>query len=121
MLAKDSTLRIISRTSAMQYKGAHRPLREIAQALGVDGIVEGSVARAEGNVHMTLQLIQSPSDTHIWTGSYDRTANDESTLPNEAARSIAEYLHRATPSPGPQKYVNPAAHDAYLRGRYYWV
>jgi DNA-binding winged helix-turn-helix (wHTH) protein len=47
MLAKDSTLRIVSRTSAMQYKGAHRPLREIAQALGVDGIIEGSVARAE--------------------------------------------------------------------------
>jgi TolB-like protein/DNA-binding winged helix-turn-helix (wHTH) protein len=120
MLAKDSTLRIISRTSAMQYKGAHRPLREIAQALGVDGVVEGSVARADGKVHMTLQLIQSPSDTHLWAESYDRAANDGFTLPTEAAQSIARYLHRATPAPSPQKYVNPAAHDAYLRGRYYW-
>jgi TolB-like protein/DNA-binding winged helix-turn-helix (wHTH) protein len=120
MLAKDSTLRIISRTSAMQYKSAHRPLREIAQALGVDGVVEGSVARAEGKVHMTLQLIQSPSDTHLWAESYDRAANDQFTLPAEAAQSIARYLHRATPAPSPQKYANPAAHDAYLRGRYYW-
>ncbi len=69
---------------------------------------------------MTLQLIQSPSDTHLWAESYDRAANDEFTLPTEAAQSIARYLHRATPAPSPQKYVNPAAHDAYLRGRYYW-
>jgi TolB-like protein len=120
MLAKNSTLRIISRTSAMQYKGAHRPLPAIAQALGVDGILEGSVARADGKVHMTLQLIQSPSDTHLWAESYDRATNDEFTLSTEAAQSIARYLHRATPAPSPQKYVNPAAHDAYLRGRYYW-
>jgi TolB-like protein/DNA-binding winged helix-turn-helix (wHTH) protein len=120
MLAKNSTLRIVSRTSAMQYKGAHRPLREIAQALGVDGILEGSVARTHGNVHMTIQLIQSPNDTHLWAESYDRAADDEFTLPTEAAQSIARYLHRATPAPSPQKSVNPAAHDAYLRGRYYW-
>jgi TolB-like protein/DNA-binding winged helix-turn-helix (wHTH) protein len=120
MLAKDSTLRIVSRTSTMQYKGAHRPLPEIAQALRVDGVLEGSVARTDGKVHMTIQLIQSPSDTHLWAESYDRAADDVFTLPMEAAHSIAEYLHRATPSPSPQKYVNPAAHDAYLRGRYYW-
>ena len=58
MLAKNSTLHVISRTSVMQYKGAHRPLREIAQALGVDGILEGSVERADGKVPMTVQLIQ---------------------------------------------------------------
>lgn len=62
MLAKDSTLRIVSRTSAMQYKGVHRPLREIAAALGVDGILEGSVERSGDKVHVTLQLIQGPSD-----------------------------------------------------------
>ena len=120
MLAKNSTLRIVSRTSAMQYKGVHRPLPKIAQALGVDGILEGSVARIDGNVHMTIQLIQSPSDTHLWAESYDRAANDASRLPTEAARSIAEYLHRATLTPSPHKYVNSEAHDAYLRGRYYW-
>jgi TolB-like protein/DNA-binding winged helix-turn-helix (wHTH) protein len=120
MLAKNSTLRIVSRTSAMQYKGVHSPLPKIAQALGVDGILEGSVARIDGNVHMTIQLIQSPSDTHLWAESYDRAANDASRLPTEAARSIAEYLHRATLIPSPHKYVNSEAHDAYLRGRYYW-
>ena len=120
MLAKDSTLRIVSRTSAMQYKGAHRPLPEIAQALRVDGVLEGSVARADGKVHMTIQLIHSPSDTHVWAESYDRPADDVSTLPTEAAHSIAEYLHRATLVPSPHQYVNPEAHDAYLRGRYYW-
>jgi TolB-like protein/DNA-binding winged helix-turn-helix (wHTH) protein len=74
MLAKNSTLHVISRTSAMQYKGAHRPLREIAQALGVDGILEGSVERSGDKVHMTIQLIQAPIDTHLWAESYDRNA-----------------------------------------------
>jgi TolB-like protein/DNA-binding winged helix-turn-helix (wHTH) protein len=120
MLAKNSTLRIVSRTSAMQYKGAHRPLREIAQALGVDGILEGSVARADGNVHMTIQLIQSPSDTHLWAESYDRDANDVVTLPDEAAQAIAKRLNSTAPVLKPARYVNPEAHDAYLRGRYYW-
>ena len=62
MLAKNSALRVISRTSAMQYKGARRPVREIAKELGVDGIVEGSVARSANLVHMTVQLIYAPND-----------------------------------------------------------
>jgi TolB-like protein/DNA-binding winged helix-turn-helix (wHTH) protein len=57
MLAKDSSLRIVSRTSVMQYRGAHRPLPEIARALHADAIVEGSVSRSANQVHMTLQLI----------------------------------------------------------------
>ncbi len=72
MLAKDSTLRVVSRTSAMQFKDPHQPVREVARTLGVDGIVEGSIARADGKVHMTLQLIHAPSDTHLWAESYDR-------------------------------------------------
>ena len=76
MLAKNSTLRIVSRTSVMQYKGAHRPLPEIARELGVDGILEGSIARSGDKVHMTIQLIQAPSDTHVWAESYDRNASD---------------------------------------------
>jgi TolB-like protein/DNA-binding winged helix-turn-helix (wHTH) protein len=120
MLAKNSTLRIVSRTSAMQYKGAHRPLREIAQALGVDGILEGSVERADGKVHMTVQLIDGPSDTHLWADSYDRDANDVVTLPTEAAEAIAKRLHSTAPVLKPARYVNPEAHDAYLHGRYLW-
>jgi TolB-like protein/DNA-binding winged helix-turn-helix (wHTH) protein len=120
MLAKNSTLRITSRTSAMQYKGAHRPLREIAQALGVDGILEGSVERTDGKVHMTIQLIQADTDTHLWAESYDRNSNDVVTLPEEAAQAIAQKLNSAVPAAAPARYVNPEAHDAYLHGRYLW-
>lgn len=120
MLAKESTLRIVSRTSAMQYKGAHRPLREIAQALGVDGIVEGSVERSGDKVHMTLQLIQGPSDTHVWAESYDRAANDLVSLPDDAAREIAKRTKSAVASHAQVRYVSPEAHDAYLHGRYVW-
>ena len=118
MLAKNSTLHVVSRTSAMQYKGAHRPLREIAQALGVDGILEGSVERADGKVHMTIQLIQADTDTHLWAESYDRNASDVVTLPEEAAQAIATRLHSTAATLKPARYVSPEAHDAYLRGMY---
>jgi len=120
MLAKDSTLRVISRTSVMQYKGARRPLPQIARELGVDGILEGSIARSGDKVHMTIQLIQASSDTHIWAESYDRAANDVVSLPGEAAQTIAKRLGSAALQPTPARYVNPEAHDAYLRGRYIW-
>ena len=120
MLAKNSTLRVISRTSAMQYKGVHRPLKEIARELGVDGVLEGSVERTGDKVHMTIQLIQAPSDTHVWAESYDRDANDVVSLPREAAQAIAKRLNSAVPHPTPVRYVSPEAHDAYLRGRYLW-
>jgi TolB-like protein/DNA-binding winged helix-turn-helix (wHTH) protein len=120
MLAKNSTLRIISRTSVMQYKGAHRPLRDIARELGVDGILEGSVERTGDKVHMTIQLIQAHSDTHVWAESYDRDAKDVVTLPKEAAQTIAKQLGSAALQLTPARYVSPEAHDAYLRGRYLW-
>jgi TolB-like protein/DNA-binding winged helix-turn-helix (wHTH) protein/Flp pilus assembly protein TadD len=120
MLAKNSTLRVVSRTSVMQYKGARRPLPEIARELGVDGILEGSVERTGDKVHMTIQLIQGPSDTHIWAESYDRDANDVVSLPREAAQTIAKKLNSVVVEQAPQRYVSPEAHDAYLRGRYLW-
>jgi TolB-like protein/DNA-binding winged helix-turn-helix (wHTH) protein len=107
MLAKNSTLRIISRTSAMQYKGVHRPLPEIARELGVDGILEGSIARAGDKVHMTIQLIHAPSDTHVWAESYDRDTNEVVSLPREAAQTIAKQLHSSAPQPPPARYVDP--------------
>ena len=121
MLARNSTLRIVSRTSVMQYKGAHRPLREIAGALGVDGILEGSVERSSEKVHMTIQLIQAKTDTHLWAESYDRSPGDVSTLPAEAAREIAKQLHSSVQTPTVARFVSAEAHDAYLRGQYYWV
>jgi TolB-like protein/DNA-binding winged helix-turn-helix (wHTH) protein len=119
MLAKDSTLRITSRTSVMQYKGAHRPLQEIAHALNVDGILEGSIARTNGNVHLNLQLIRADTDAHLWAESYDRNVSDTA-LPNEAALAIAKRLGSVTASSARVRYVNPAAHDAFLRGKYLW-
>jgi TolB-like protein len=120
MLAKNSTLRIISRTSVMQYKGINRPLRDIARELGVDGILEGSVARTGTRVHMTIQLIHAPSDTHVWAESYDRNMDTIVSLPGDAAQTIAKQLKSAAASVRPQRLINPEAHDAYLRGRYYW-
>src|SRR5262249_53697965 len=80
MLAKNSTLRVISRTSVMQYKGAHKPLPEIAHALNVDAILEGSISRSGNQVHMTLQLIRADTDSHLWAQSYDRSSNETSAL-----------------------------------------
>jgi TolB-like protein/DNA-binding winged helix-turn-helix (wHTH) protein len=120
MLAKNSNLRVVSRTSVMQYKGVHRPLPEIAQALGVDGILEGSIERTGDKVHMTIQLIQARSDSHVWAESYDRNANDLVTLPSDAARTIAKKLNAVVVPPAAARYVNPEAHDAVMRGMYFW-
>jgi TolB-like protein/DNA-binding winged helix-turn-helix (wHTH) protein len=121
MLAKNSTLRVSSRTSVMQYKGAHRPLPEIARALNVDAILEGSISRTGGKVHMNLQLIRADTDAHFWAESYNRSANDAVTLTDEAARSIAERLHSASAgSMAPGRTIRPDAYDAYLRGQYFW-
>jgi tetratricopeptide (TPR) repeat protein len=119
MLAKNSTLRIISRTSVMQYKGVHRPVRDIARELGADGILEGSVARSGNAVHLTLQLIHAPTDTHMWAESYDRETSDSITLPVEAARTIATRLGRVTRHDRVTRYISPQAHDDYIRGLYY--
>jgi TolB-like protein/DNA-binding winged helix-turn-helix (wHTH) protein len=120
MLAKDSNLHITSRTSVMQYKGAHQPLPEIARTLHVSAILEGSVSRSTNRVHMTLQLIRADTDTHLWAESYDRDANDGALLPDDAARAIAHKLNSSAASSTAARYVNPEAHDAYLHGIYYW-
>jgi tetratricopeptide (TPR) repeat protein len=94
-------------------------LPEIARALGVDSILEGSVFRSDGHVHLTLQLIRADSDAHLWAESYDRTGNDVAALPGEAALDVATRLHSAVSSPTPVQAVSPEAHDAYLRGWYF--
>jgi TolB-like protein/DNA-binding winged helix-turn-helix (wHTH) protein len=120
-LAQNRALRIVSRTSAMQYKGVKKPLREIAQALGVDGILEGSLVRNADHVHMNLQLIYAPTDTHIWAKSYNRDRNGAMSLPEELSDTIASEAKVASRPARQLRYVNPEAHDAYLRGRYLWV
>ena len=119
-LAKNRSLRVVSRTSAMQYKGARRPLGEIARDLKVDGILEGSIMRSGNRVHMTVQLIYARTDTHIWAESYDRDLTGASALPLELSETIGKEVKVAVSPAGPQRYINPEAHDAYLRGRYFW-
>jgi len=119
-LAQNHSLRVISRTSAMQYKGVNRPLRDIARELGVDGIVEGSINRSADRVHINLQLIYAPTDTHVWAQSYDRDLNGALALPQEVSQIIAARAKIGTAPAKPQRYINPEAHDAYLHGRYLW-
>ncbi len=124
-LASIKSLKVISRTSAMRYKGASKPLPEIARELGVDGIVEGSVLRSNDRVRIKVQLIEAANDRHLWTQSYDRDMRDVLTMQSEVGRDIAERID-AELTPGAQgrvtspRQVNPQAYELYLRGRYYW-
>jgi len=98
-LAKIADLKVISRTSVMKYKGGpERNLRDIAKALGVAHVMEGSVQRAGGRVRVSAQLIDARSDTHLWAGRYDRELADVFTIQTEIAQQIADQL-RAKLSP----------------------
>jgi TolB-like protein/DNA-binding winged helix-turn-helix (wHTH) protein len=119
-LAENRSLRVVSRTSTMQYKGASRRLPQVAQALGVDGILEGSVTRSADHVHMSLQLIYAPSDTYVWAQSYDSDLNGTLSLPQELAQTIARAAGVQAAPAKQQRHVNPEAHDDYLLGRYFW-
>jgi TolB-like protein/DNA-binding winged helix-turn-helix (wHTH) protein/Tfp pilus assembly protein PilF len=119
-LAKNRNLRVVSRTSAMQFKGVNRPVKDIARELNVDGILEGSIERTASNVHMTVQLIYAPTDTHVWAESYDRDLNRAYSLPEELSQTVAREVKAATSPAAGQRYINPEAHDAYLHGRYLW-
>jgi TolB-like protein len=120
-LARTKGLRVISRTSVMQYKNVHRPLKDIARELGVDGILEGSVVDAGGRVRVTVQLVHAASDTHVWAQSYTRDLSDLLLLQQELAENVAKEVHSAAlPPKTSARRVSPEAHDAYLRGRYNW-
>src|SRR5579863_3085589 len=125
-LAQIGSLRVISRTSVMQYKGAKKSLPEIARELNVDAIVEGSVVRSGPRVRVTAQLVQARSDQHLWADTYDRDLGDVLKLQGEVADEVAQQV-RAQLTASQQSQlrhgaaVNPAAYDAYLRGRLYFV
>ena len=126
-LATVSQLRVTSRSSAMRFKGRDRPpTPEIARALHVDTLVEGSVLRAGDKVRITAQLIDTTTDKHLWAKSFEGDLRDVLALQAELATAIAREISvRLTPqqearlSTAPT--VNPAAHDAYLKGRYFFV
>jgi TolB-like protein/DNA-binding winged helix-turn-helix (wHTH) protein/Tfp pilus assembly protein PilF len=125
-LAEVGSLRVISRTSVMTYKGTKKSLPEIARELNVTAIVEGSVVRSGQRVRVTAQLIQAPTDQHLWAKTYDRDLGDILKLQGEVAYAIAQQV-RAQFAPQQQAQlhlansVNPAAYDAYLRGRLYFT
>jgi tetratricopeptide (TPR) repeat protein len=121
-LAKVGTLRVTSRTSVMRYKGTKKALPEIAQELNVDAIVEGSVIRSGQRVRVTAQLLQAPTDRHLWAETYDRDVGDILRLQADVADSIAQQVRaQLTPTQSQAHTVNPGAYDAYLRGRLYFV
>jgi adenylate cyclase len=125
-LAKISALRVISRTSVMKFKGEHREqLPEIAKMLDVDAVVEGSVLRVGEKVRITAQLIDAPADKHLWANSYERDARDVLAVQDEIASAIAREVDvQLTPDERVRltqaRPVNPEAHEAYLKGRYFY-
>jgi TolB-like protein/Flp pilus assembly protein TadD len=124
-VARIGALRVISRTSVMQYKGVHRPLPEIARELNVDAVVEGSVLRSGDRVRITAQLIRAATDEHLWAESYDRDLRDVLGLQREVARDIAQEVRvKLTPQEerrlASRLPVNPEVHDVYLQGRYHF-
>jgi TolB-like protein/Tfp pilus assembly protein PilF len=122
-LAKIADLKVISRTSVMQYKeNTGRNLPEIAQALKVAHVLEGSVQRSGNRVRVSAQLIDARNDTHIWAEKYDRDLADVFSIQSEIARAIADQL-QARLSPKEKSAINErptsdfAAHDLYLRAK----
>jgi TolB-like protein/DNA-binding winged helix-turn-helix (wHTH) protein/Flp pilus assembly protein TadD len=124
-LAQISALRVISRTSVMVYKGARKPLPQIARELNVDAVVEGTVLRSGDQVRITAQLIDAPTDKHLWSQSYEGDLRDTLALQNSVARAIADQIRiNLTPQEKAAlksvKVVNPEAYESYLKGRYFW-
>jgi TolB-like protein/DNA-binding winged helix-turn-helix (wHTH) protein/Flp pilus assembly protein TadD len=124
-LGQLSALRVISRTSVMGYKHAHKPLPQIARELNVDAIVEGTVLRSGDRVRITAQLIDATADKHLWSQSYEGELKDTLALQNQVARAIADQI-RIKLNPQEQaalkiaRVVNPEAYESYLKGRYFW-
>lgn len=124
-LAKQGSLRVISRMSVMHYKASKKTIPEIARELNVDAVVEGSVSRDGNTVRVRAQLIYAPTDEHLWAESFTREMRDLLVLQEEVASAIAHQVRvqlvpetvRAGARPHP---VEPAVLEAYLRGRAAW-
>ncbi len=122
-LSKIKALKVVSRTSVMQYKKNPKPIKTIGQELGVAVILEGSVQRSQDKVRITAQLIDAFSDEHLWAESYDRDVKDIFTIQREVAISIAEVLnatlsHQETQQLDQTPTTNLEAYDQYLKGKF---
>jgi len=123
-LSRIHALKVISRTSVMEYKGTKKHLPQIARELGVDGIVEGSVRREGDQVRISVQLLDGPNDRHLWSEDYQRELRGVLSMQREMAQAIAQQIRiKRTPEQQARlssgRSVNPEAYDAYLRGRFY--
>jgi eukaryotic-like serine/threonine-protein kinase len=123
-LSKIAALQVTSRTSVMRFKGTTRPIPEIAAALHVQGVVEGSVLRAGDRVRITAQLIDAGTDVHLWAQQCERDLKDVLALQTEVARAIAgEIKVTLTPQERSRltgaRPVDPEAHEEYLKGKFY--
>jgi eukaryotic-like serine/threonine-protein kinase len=122
-LAQIGALRVISRTSATQYKHSGKALPEIAKELNVDAVVEGSVLRSGDHVRITVQLIEAFTDKHLWAKDYEQPLNDVLRVQDQVAQAIVNEV-KITLSPEEQarlassRSVNSGAHEAYLKGHY---
>jgi len=124
-LANIRSLRLVSRTSAMHYKGSRKPLSEIARELDVDAVVEGSVGRSGSRVRVNVQLIQSSNDRNLWAKSYEQELGDIMELQNRLAVAISQELTVELSSEERLRMrrlrpINAEAYEAYLKGRFYW-
>jgi len=122
-LSRISALRVIARTSSMAYRGSKKPLRQIARELNVDAVVEGSVEQAGGRIRINIRLVDGTTARNLWAQSYERDSKNVLSLQSDVAKAIAKKI-RAQVTPQERQRlraarpVNPAAHDAYLRGSY---
>jgi TolB-like protein/Tfp pilus assembly protein PilF len=124
-LAKIGALRVVSRTSVMRYRGTKKPLPEIARELNVDAVMEGTVLRAQSRVRITAQLIQPSPEDHLWAERYEGNLEEILTLQNTVAQDVARSIKiNLTPRErtllATARAVDPAAYEAYLKGRYLW-
>jgi len=124
-LSQISALRVISRTTMMQYKGTRKPLPQIARELSVDAVIEGSVLSSGNRIRITAQLIQGSTDKHLWAQSYERDGRDVLKLQGDVASAIADEIRIAVTQQERARLTHappviPAAYDTYLKGRYHW-
>ena len=119
-LARIGSARVISRMSAMAFKGTRKTVRAIARQLRVDAIVEGTVTRSDQKVRITAQLIQAQSERLLWSGTFERDLCDILSLQAELAHVIAQQIHKVLEPPDlPAPRVNSQAYEALLKGRFF--
>ena len=124
-LASISALRVTSRQSVMRFDGSPQPLPDIARALGVDALIEGSVGRSKERIRLTVKLVDGRTDRHLWTATYDRPAGDILALQGELAQAVADAVRVSLTAPEEnalrtRRSIDPEAYDLYLRGRYFF-